>query len=42
MFRLLDKVYNGIGRMVSFAEHYFIRAGLADMMVTAESITQVN
>ena len=40
MFRLMDRVTDGISPMLKCLEDYIIHAGLADMMVAAELITQ--
>lgn len=42
MFRLMDRVSDGIAPMLKYLEDHIINAGLADMMVAAELITQVN
>lgn len=41
MFKLLDQVPNGILKMLRDLEIYIINAGLADMMASANIITQV-
>lgn len=41
MFRLMDRVSDGIAPMLKYLEDHIIHAGLADMMVAAEQITQV-
>ena len=41
MFRLMDRVSDGIAPMLKYLEDHIIHAGLADMMVAAELITQV-
>ncbi|KAI9552377.1 hypothetical protein GHT06_022743 [Daphnia sinensis] len=40
MFRLMDRVSDGIAPMLKYLEDHIIHAGLADMMVAAELITQ--
>ncbi|XP_054163492.1 cullin-5-like isoform X2 [Oppia nitens] len=40
MFRLLDRVADGIVPMLQFLESHIIEQGLADMMASAEIITQ--
>ena len=42
MFRLMDRVTDGISPMLKCLEDHIINAGLADMMLAAELITQVN
>lgn len=42
MFRLMDRVSDGIAPMLKYLEDHIIHAGLADMMVAAELITQVH
>lgn len=42
MFRLMDRVSDGIAPMLKYLEDHIIHAGLADMMVAAELITQVS
>ena len=41
MFRLMDRVSDGIAPMLKCLEDHIIHAGLADMMLAAELITQV-
>ena len=41
MFRLMDRVSDGIAPMLKCLEDHIVHAGLADMMVAAELITQV-
>ena len=41
MFGLMDRVSDGIAPMLKYLEDHIIQAGLADMMVAAELITQV-
>lgn len=41
MFRLMDRVSEGISPMLKCLEEHIIQAGLADMMVAADLITQV-
>lgn len=41
MFRLMDRVSDGIAPMLKYLEEHIVHAGLADMMVAAELITQV-
>ena len=41
MFRLMNRVSNGIAPMLKYVEDHIIHAGLADMMVAAKLITQV-
>ena len=41
MFRLMDRVSDGIAPMLKCLEVHIIHAGLADMMLAAELITQV-
>ena len=40
MFRLLDRVSDGIQPMLQYLESHIIDQGLADMMASAEIITQ--
>ena len=42
MFRLMDRVSDGIAPMLKCLEDHIIHAGLADMMLAAELITQVS
>ena len=41
MFGLMDRVSDGVAPMLKYLEDHIIQAGLADMMVAAEFITQV-
>lgn len=41
MFRLMDRVPDGIQPMLEALEEHIISAGLADMVAAADSITQV-
>ena len=41
MFGLMDRVSDGVAPMLKYLEDHIIQAGLADMMVAAELITQV-
>ena len=41
MFRLMDRVSDGIAPLLKYFQDHIIHAGLADMMVAAELITQV-
>ena len=40
MFRLMDRVSDGISPMLKCLEEHIIQAGLSDMMVAADQITQ--
>lgn len=40
MFRLLDRVPDGITPMLNYLEHHIVSQGLADMIASAEIITQ--
>ena len=40
MFRLLDRVPEGIAPMLQYLENHIIDQGLADMIASAEIITQ--
>lgn len=41
LFKLMDRVPDGILKMLKDLEDYIISAGLADMMASADIITQV-
>ena len=41
MFRLMDRVSDGIAPLLKYFQDHIIHAGLADMMVAAKLITQV-
>lgn len=41
MFRLMDRVSEGIAPMLKCLEEHIVQSGLADMMVAADLITQV-
>lgn len=40
MFRLLDRVEGGVEPMLTYLEDHIVQQGLADMMASAEIITQ--
>lgn len=40
MFQLLDRIENGVDSMLNELEQHIVQAGLADMMASAEVITQ--
>lgn len=42
MFKLLDRVVDGISPMLNDLESHITSAGQADMLAVAETITQVN
>ena len=42
MFRLMDRVPDGINPMLRDLEHHIMEAGLADMVAAADIITSVN
>lgn len=41
LFKLMDRVPDGILKMLKDLEDYIVSAGLADMMASADIITQV-
>lgn len=41
LFKLMDRVPDGILKMLKDLEDYIVNAGLADMMASADIITQV-
>lgn len=41
MFKLMDRVPDGIQPMLDALEEHIVSAGLADMVAAADSITQV-